>query len=413
METFSLLIKPASGDCNLRCAYCFYLCKRALFPETPRHRMTSATLERLVASFMQTYQPQYTFGWQGGEPTLMGLDFFREAVALQRRHGRSGARVANGLQTNATLLDDAWGAFFAEHHFLIGCSLDGPAELHDRYRTHTGGAGSHAEVMRGLAALQRQGAEFNILVLVSQANVRDARRVYRYLTDQGFYHQQYIPCVEFAADGRLQPYAIGADEWGAFLCELFDAWHPADVRRVSIRHHDALLAKLVDGVDVMCTTARDCRQYFVVEHNGNVYPCDFFVAPDHLLGNIATHSWEALRSAPAYQAFGRRKTAWDPACDHCPHLTWCHGDCPKHRHPLALPTASAPMARSHLCEGWKRYFEHVTPALRALGEGLRHERHTRALTLAAALPPRPAPPAGRNASCPCGSGRKWKHCCGR
>lgn len=409
MKPFSLLIKPASGDCNLRCAYCFYLCKRALFPDSTRHRMSPATLERLVRSYLETDQPQYTFGWQGGEPTLMGLDFYREVVALQRRYGRPGARVANGLQTNATLIDDRWGAFLAEHQVLVGCSLDGPAEVHDRYRVTAGAHGSHAEVLRGIRCLQRQGAEFNVLVLVSQANVREARRVYRYLTDQGFLHQQYIPCVEFDGDGALQPYAITAADWGAFLCELFDTWHPADVRRVSIRHHDALVAKVVDHADVMCTVSRSCCQYFVVEHNGHVYPCDFFVDPEHRLGTLDTHTWPELLALPAYQAFGCRKTAWAPACASCAYLEWCQGDCPKHRHPLG-PT---PMARSHLCEGWLRFYAHAAPALRALGADVQRGRNHHAAMLAAALPPRrPAPVGGRNAPCPCGSGRKYKHCCG-
>jgi len=241
MNPFSLLIKPASADCNLRCEYCFYLDRSELYPETKKHRMSQEVLERMISSYMALPQQQYTFGWQGGEPTLMGVEFFREAVRLQKKHGRMGAIVANGLQTNATLIDDEFAAHLAKYNFLVGVSIDGPEELHNTYRKNAGGGGSHADVMRGVESLKRNNAEFNVLVLVNKANVRQARRVYRYLCENGIFHHQYIPCVEFDENGELLPFAINGGEWGDFLCELYDLWLPDDTRRVSIRYFDALL----------------------------------------------------------------------------------------------------------------------------------------------------------------------------
>ncbi|MCD6351935.1 MAG: radical SAM protein, partial [Armatimonadetes bacterium] len=207
MKPFTLLIKPTSADCNLRCSYCFYLPKAALYPEQPRHRMSPEVAERMIASYLATDQPQYVFGWQGGEPTLMGLDFFRLVTELQMRYGKPGAGVSNGLQTNATLITDDFARHLARYNFLVGVSIDGPAELHDHWRKTAAGKGSHAAVLRGMEALRRQGAEFNALVLVNSVNVSHARDVYHYLRDElGLLFQQYIPCVEFDEHGQPLPW---------------------------------------------------------------------------------------------------------------------------------------------------------------------------------------------------------------
>jgi uncharacterized protein len=406
MKPFSLLVKPASADCNLACEYCFYLDRAGLYPGTAVHRMPDSVLEAMVRGYLATPQPQYTFGWQGGEPTLMGADFFRRATDLQRRHGRPGAIVANGLQTNGTLLDDGFAALLAERRFLVGLSLDGPARLHDRHRRRRDGLGSHAAVLEGLACLRRQSVEFNVLTLVSQANVRDPETVYRYLRDEiGCAYHQYIECVEFDAAGRLQPWAVDGAEWGEFLCRLFDVWFP-DARRVSVRLFDTLLAKRVDGVSTTCAAGRDCREYFVVEWNGDVYPCDFYVRPDLLLGNAVDADWATLQASPAYEVFGARKRAWHADCDACPYLDFCNGDCPKNR---VGHGPAGPRARSRLCAGWKRFFAHAGPRLEALARGILREREARTQP-PAVFPPRGAP--GRNDPCPCGSGRKFKKCCG-
>lgn len=366
---FSLLVKPVSADCNLRCRYCFYLDHLHFYPDEAVHRMSDATLERLVASYLATDQPTYSFVWQGGEPTLLGLDFFRRVTDLQQQHGRPGSVVANGLQTNATLITDELARHLAKYRFLVGVSLDGPAQVHDAYR-HTGaGAGTHAAVMRGIDRLRRAAVEFNVLTLVTAANVGRAREVYRYLCDQGLLFHQYIPCVEFDAAGQLQPYPVTGEAWGLFLCELFDEWHPRDTRRVSVRLFDSIIHKLVLGRPTDCTMDNDCCRCLVVEYNGDVFPCDFFVQRELKLGNIHTDTWEQLRQSPTYAAFGRRKLSWPDACAGCQYLDLCHGGCPKHR----SVTADAAEEQNVLCAGWKRFFQHAAPHLERLAAQVRTE----------------------------------------
>jgi len=410
MQPFSLLIKPASADCNLRCDYCFYLEKSALYPDSQRHRMAPEVLERLISSYMATNQPEYVFGWQGGEPTLMGVDFFREVTRLQQKYGRPGSVVANGLQTNATLIDDEFAAHLAQYNFLVGVSLDGPPELHDTYRTTASGQGSHAQVLEGIETLKRNGAESNALTLVSSANVGQAREVYHYLCDLGIYYHQYIPCVEFDEQGQPLPWTISGAEWGDFLCQIFDHWYQTDTRRVSLRLFDALLSLLVEGKSTICHLGRNCCQYFVVEYNGDLYPCDFFVEAERKLGNIATDSWEDLLRSSKYLNFGRQKAQWNSKCARCEFLPFCSGDCLKHR---LFTDDKNPRTLSWLCEGWRQFYEHTLPQFQQLAWQLREERR------APGKPPREeihrqaeAMNLGRNDPCPCGSGKKYKKCCG-
>jgi uncharacterized protein len=369
--------------------------------------MSDAVLEQMVRSFLATPQSQYSFGWQGGEPTLMGVDFFRRIIEFQKRHGRSGAVVGNGVQTNGTLITPEMARVFAEYQFLVGVSVDGPAEIHDRHRLRANGSGSHEDVMRGIGHLRNAGAEFNILVLVSDANVAHAREVYRYLCHEGFLYHQYIPCVEPGPDRGILPFSISGPQWGDFLCELFDCWYPHDTRRVSVRLFDAILALMVDGVRNICHFGRDCCQYFVVEYNGDIYPCDFFVEQDLRLGNLMQDSWTDLQRSPVYLEFGAQKRRWHPACDDCELLWICQGDCLKHR---LCANGGDPRHMSHLCEGWKRFYAHSLPAFERLANQIRRERE---LAAARTRPGPGAPRPGRNDPCPCGSGKKFKKCCGR
>jgi uncharacterized protein len=411
MRPFSLLIKPASADCNLRCRYCFYLGACALYPESPRHRMDDATLERTIRSYLATEQSVHTFGWQGGEPTLLGAGFFRRVVNLQTACGGPGTRVANGLQTNGTLVDDELAGLLGEYRFLVGVSLDGPAALHDAERRNAAGQGSHAAVLAGIERLRRHKVEFNILTLVNRANAGRPAEVYDYLVDAGFLYHQYVECVEFDAAGALQPFAITGPEWGAFLCAVFDRWYAKDTRRVSVRLFDTVLTRLVDGVANTCACASDCRQYLVVEHNGDVYPCDFHVRRDLRLGNVHADAWDALLSRPAYEAFGRRKRQWNPACEACAYLAFCQGDCPKNRR-CGEGAGEDPARLSHLCAGWRAFYAHALPRLKDLAVDVKRER-ARAASASVARGSAGGPAPGRNDRCPCGSGRKYKVCCGR
>jgi len=412
MKPFSLLIKPACGDCNLRCDYCFYLNRCSLYPETASHRMTDTVLEQLVKSFLATEQAQYSFAFQGGEPTLMGLDFFKHVVALQKKYGRAGQSVANSVQTNGTLITEDLARHFAEYRFLAGVSLDGPAGIHNVYRKYADGRGTHADVMKGLGNLVRHKAEFNVLTLVHRANVGKAAEVYGYHCDNGFLFQQYIECVEFDGNGKLMPFSVSGAEWGEFLCGLYDAWIKGDTRRVSIRLFDSILLKLVDGISSCCPMGNDCRQYFVVEHNGDIYPCDFFVQPELKLGNIMKDSWQSFLGSNKYVEFGRKKSMLNEECGKCEYLSLCAGDCPKHRYSKALD----PRQLSELCAGWKIFYGHSLPGFERLAQEIRKERAEeakgRGLSGLAALQPVVPPGIGRNDPCICGSGKKYKKCCG-
>jgi uncharacterized protein len=404
MRPFTLLIKPAGADCNIRCAYCFYLEKAALYPDTPVHRMKPEVLERLIRSYMATEQPQYAFGWQGGEPTLMGLDFFREVTRLQEACGRPGAVVANGFQTNGLLLDDAWAEHLARYNFLLGVSVDGPADIHDAHRRDASGRGTHARVMASLKILARHRVAHNALVLVTAANSGRPADVFRFLCDQGLMYHQYVPGMEFDGEGRLRSFSVRGGAWGDFLCGLFDEWLRFGVRRVSVRLFDSVLMALVTGRPSICHMQDRCDSYFLVEHTGDVYPCDFFAQPELRLGNIMAQSWEDLLASPRYAAFAARKRAWHEACTDCEFAALCAGDCLKHRWDRAWNTR----APSRLCAGWKKFYRHALPELRRLAAEIVRER----AAASGAVPSAPAGLPGRNDPCPCGSGRKFKKCCG-
>lgn len=400
---FSLLIKPSSADCNLNCEYCFYLDRSTLYPSSKYHRMNQTVLEQMICSYMQTEQPVYSFTWQGGEPTLMGLDFFNHAIILQNISSKPGTSITNGLQTNATFIDDTWAAFFARHRFLIGVSLDGTKHFHDKYRRYKNGQGSYTNVLSGIKCLQNQKVEFNILTLVSQANVSSPLDTYRYLRDdvKCFFHQ-YIECVEFDSHNTLMPYAIHGNQWGDFLCTIFDEWARYDTQSVSIRLFDSILSMMVDNTPTLCSSGNDCRQYFVVEHNGDVYPCDFYVEKGRKLGNVSEASWSKRLASISYESFGKQKRNWHEQCVICPYLKYCAGDCPKNRSSEDCTTLGA---KSILCDGWKQFYSHTLPTFEKLAEEIKKRRKqvNRA--------PKPAIRIGRNELCLCGSGKKYKKCC--
>ena len=392
-SSFSLLVKPAGADCNLRCSYCFYLEKAALYPENPVHRMDDAILEMLVSSYMKTDQEVYAFAWQGGEPTLMGLDFFRKLVQLQIQYGKPGLSVSNAVQTNGTFLNDEMAAFFTQYKFLLGVSLDGPQDVHDVFRLDGGGESSYKKVMKGIRCLRRQKTEFNILTLVSSANVKKPAEVYRHLKSEGIYFHQYIPCVEWDAKGQPQPWSITAQEWGRFLLGIFECWYPGDTRSVSVRHFDSIIFFLVHGRHNVCCMSGNCNQCFLVEHSGDVYPCDFYVRPALKLGNIAQSSWQELRNSTVYRQFAVCKNRWNSLCADCEFLPFCSGDCLKHRPQDNFSGLSA------LCTGWDIFYRETLPVFRELAKKFNAD----------GLYPRPLSP---KAECYCTSGKQFGNCHG-
>jgi uncharacterized protein len=413
MKNFSLLVKPASYNCNLRCKYCFYLEKSDIFHHVLP--MSEEILERMISSFLSIDMPRYSFGWQGGEPTLMGLDFFEKVISLQGKYAQGGARISNGLQTNGTLLNDKWCEHLAKYNFLVGISVDGPAEIHDKYRLTASGSGSHALVMKGLSALKRNNVEFNILTLVSEANVGSPILIYNYIKELGVNFHQYIECVDFASNGELSPYSVTAGRWGDFLCAIFDEWYAKDRYSVSVRLFDSILEKMLDSVANVCSMSNDCCQYFVVEHNGDIYPCDFFVLPELRLGNIMSGDWGDFADSPIYREFGERKSKYNEKCARCPYLEFCAACCPKNR----FGKRGDPQTLSVLCEGWEIFYQHSLPRLKIIADEIMLDRaqalenERRMLSLKKTNLSQVVKKISRNEACPCGSGKKYKKCCGK
>lgn len=400
MKIFSLLIKPVSADCNLRCDYCFYIDHLNIVDHKPR--MSDNTLEAMITNYMQTHQNnQYAFGWQGGEPTLLGIKFWKKVVELQAKYAPPGAMISNGLQTNGTLITDELAKFFAEYKFLLGVSLDGPPFLHNFYRKTIGNTPTHNLVMRGIEKLKKNNVEFNILTLVNNKTVKKASEIYRYLKGHQFYYHQYIPCVEFDENYNLKPYSITGEDWGTFLCELFDAWIKTDVNTVSIRLFDSIINYLVYGTYNVCYMGNNCCQYFVVEYDGNVYPCDFFVRKDLLLGNVKTDSWDDFIKSKVYNEFGVQKSIWNKSCKECSFVDLCHGDCQKFRYEdyQNLDRISV------LCKGWKKFYTNTLPRFKLLAERIKQKNE---INYTLQVKSKKIP---RNSACPCGSGKKYKNCC--
>ncbi|MBK9166650.1 MAG: anaerobic sulfatase maturase [Bryobacterales bacterium] len=355
----SLLIKPASALCNLDCSYCFYLDRDSdPYRDAPARRMPVGILERLVETWLWYSYPNSTLAFQGGEPTLAGAEFFEKLVALEERHGRPGQSIGNSMQTNGVLLDDRWCRLFKAYNWLIGLSLDGPEEIHDTYRKDRGGAGSWRKVMRGLETMSRHSVEFNILCVVSQANVGRAREIYRFFRKLGIGHLQYIPLAEFDAEGNPLPFTITSEQYGRFLKETFDVWWP-DRRRVRIRAFDNLAEAIAGVPPGNCALHKTCDSYVVVEYNGDVYPCDFFVEPDQKLGSIADDTWEEIARRAKRREFALAKTKPAAECVTCEYQALCLNGCPHLRR--------APRGRvedlDYFCSAYKTMFQHTLEPL--------------------------------------------------
>lgn len=327
----SLLIKPASAACNLDCSYCFYLDRETdPYAANGHRRMSIATLERLVQGWLAYSYPNSTFAFQGGEPTLCGADFFAQLCELQKHYGRNGQNVSNAMQTNAILLNERWCEIFREYSFLLGVSIDGPEAIHDLYRFNKEGRGTWKQVIRSIELLQKRRVAFNALCVVSTANVERPRELYKFYKSLGIDYLQFIPLAEFDAEGRPLEFTPSPEQYGRFLCELFDLWWP-DMRRVRIRFFDNLAEALAGQVPGACTMHESCDSYAVVEYNGDVYPCDFFVESGWKLGNIHEDSWIDIGRNKLRAEFAAKKGIGHPACDACEYRPVCHGGCPHTR----------------------------------------------------------------------------------
>ena len=430
-----VIAKPIGPVCNLRCTYCFYLEKEALYPKSEEWKMSDETLEAYVRQYIEA-QPagieEVNFAFQGGEPTLMGIDFFRRVLRLQARYTPAGRRVQNSLQTNGILLDDLWCEFLQEHNFLVGLSIDGPADLHNKYRIDAKGEGTFQRVAAAVKRLQKHEVEFNSLTCVNRHNGNHPLRVYGFLRDCGIQHIQFIPIVQrlahvgldqepadAAPDSLVAGQSVLPDQFGRFLIAVFDEWVRHDVGRVFVRDFDQALAAWVGAGATLCIYAEECGRATAIEHNGDLYSCDHFVTAQNRLGNIHETSIAEMANSPRQLQFGRDKAERLPGtCRSCEFRFICNGACPKDRF---LCTPDGEPGLNYLCAGYKAFFAHVEPYMDQMATELRAGRPAadvmhrlraqseRAREASAAQ----GQSIGRNAPCPCGSGRKFKSCCMR
>lgn len=364
---FHLMAKPTGAVCNLDCEYCFYLAKEALYPGSD-FRMPDDMLERYVAGLLEAHAglPEVVVAFQGGEPTMMGLDFFRRVLELEQAYVQPGQVVLNTLQTNATLLDDSWGEFLARHDFLVGVSIDGPRDLHDAFRVDKGGKPTFDRVIAGLDVLKRHGVEWNALTVVNSLSAGRGREVYRFLRDDlGAQFVQLIPIVERDGDG-VSGRTVDADAYGQFLIDVFEEWVRNDVGDVFVQSFDTALAHWMGMPELgICVHQETCGRALALEHNGDVYSCDHFVEPAHLVGNLADgRTLLQIVDSPAQAAFGAAKRDTLPQyCLSCDVRFACHGGCPKDR---LIETPDGEPGLNWLCAGYKSFFRHVDEPMRVM-----------------------------------------------
>lgn len=414
-----VMAKPTGAICNLACSYCFFLDKELLYPGS-RFRMSDEVLENYIRQLIEAHRsPQVTVAWQGGEPTLMGIGFYRRAIELQEKYRKPGMTFENTMQTNGTLLDDEWCRFFKENGFLIGISIDGPRELHDAYRVDKKGEGSFDRVMSGLRLLQKHGVEYNVLTTVNRTNADYPLEVYRFLRDEaGTDWIQFIPVVErineeghslYQKGDTVSDRSVQPEQFGSFLSRIFDEWVRNDVGRVFVQTFEASVRRWLGMPSGMCVFEETCGTGLALEHNGDLYSCDHFVEPDYLLGNIMEKEISELSASEKQYRFGQDKHATLPQeCRECDVLFACRGECPKNRF---LATSTGETGLNYLCKGWKAFFRHIDFPMQIMAGLMRRGYPAvevmRVLALEDAFTR-----AGRNDPCPCGSGLKFKRCHG-
>ena len=432
-RSFHVMAKPTGATCNLDCEYCFFLSKEMLYPDS-RFRMATDLLETYVRQLIeaQPHAPEIIMAWQGGEPTMMGVDFFRLVVELQARFAKPGQEISNTLQTNGTLLNDEWGEFLAEHKFLVGISIDGPREMHDAYRVDKGGKPTFDKVMRGLDVLKRHGVEWNVLTTVHAANGDHGRAVYTFLRDGlGADFIQFIPIIERATPETLQianngwgdgvlgrplytqdgslvtERSITGEQYGAFMVAVFEEWVRHDIGTVFVQLFDTTLTHFYGVPGGMCVHAETCGTLLAIEHNGDLYSCDHYVEPDYLLGNITDRPLLDLIVLPQQVKFGQdKRDTLTQQCRNCAVRFACNGGCPKDRF---LESSDGEPGLHYLCAGYQHFFRHVSEPMTQMSQLLHAGRAPYELM---ALYQRDDAQRPRNSACPCGNGMKWKKCHG-
>ena len=429
---FHVMTKPIGPLCNLDCTYCFYLEKENLYPQAQKRAawsMQDDVLEAYIRQYIESQDtPVVSFAWQGGEPTLLGVEYFREVVALQKEYA-DGRKVENAFQTNGVNLDDTWCAFFAEHNFLIGLSIDGPCALHDRYRVDKGGQPTFDRVIQGLSYLKKHDVAFNTLTVVQRHNGDYPLEVYRFLKEIGSGFMQFIPIVErvatepgldhlslvspdFAEEAVVSEWSVEPEQYGRFLCTIFDEWVRNDVGQYFVQLFDVALESWIGRQPGLCVFRETCGDALALEHNGDLYSCDHFVYPANKLGNIMDKPLLSMTHSPQQQSFGAAKQDSLPDyCRRCDVRFACNGECPKKRF---MKTPDGEAGLNYLCAGYKIFFKHIDPYMRFMADQLYRRRAPADVMAWSRWRDFQASGGhiGRNKPCPCGSGRKYKVCCG-
>ena len=421
-----MMAKPVGGRCNLDCTYCYYTDKPGeLYPDVASAdmMMDDATLEAFVSQYMAAQPQRCEFGWQGGEPMVAGLDFFRKVVALQEQYKLEGQEVTNAFQTNGTLLTEEWCEFLAEHKMLVGVSLDGPPQWHDTFRKDRGGKGTFHKAWAGLELMEKHRVEYNVLVTLNRMNAPHAGDIYRYFVNRGVQYLQFIPILERDADGNVSEFSCTGEQFGRFSLEVFEQWASRDIGRVSERFIDNVMHTLIFGRPSMCCYEKQCANAHVLEFNGDIYVCDHFVYAPWRVGNIHERPLAELVADTKLEEFAALKTELPAACRECEYVGLCNGGCPKHH----MPIGTDPARVNYFCEGYKMFFAEALPALRQIATRLSAPAEAQQAqpspnSPAAGQPGQPRqrgpgpgapgqPKPKRNDPCPCGSGRKFKSCC--
>ena len=427
---FHVMAKPIGPLCNLNCKYCFYLEKENLYPTKSDFRMHDVVLESYIRQLIAS-QPddRVTFSWQGGEPTLLGVDYFRKAIELQQRYGE-GKHIENTFQTNGVLLNDEWCSFFKEHNFLVGLSIDGPEEYHNIYRKDKSGNGSFKKVMAGLDYLKKYNVEFNTLTVVQNHNSQKPLDIYHFLKEMGSGFMQFIPIVERTMEtqsddglylispnskleARVTDWSVQPKQFGIFLSTIFDEWVRNDVGKFYVQTFDVALEAWSGMNPGLCVFSPICGNAMAIEHNGDLYSCDHYVYPENKLGNILDNKLLSLAGSTQQQKFGQDKLDTLPEyCLNCDVRFVCNGECPKHRF---VKTTDGQDGLNYLCEGYKQFFKHIDPYMKFMANELRNERPPARVMYWAKEKDRgfSSFKVDRNDPCPCGSGKKFKKCCMR
>ncbi len=430
LTAFHIMTKPMGPICNLDCRYCFYLEKENLYPGQSSWAMPQDVLETYIRDYIQAQNvPQVSFAWQGGEPTLLGVEYFEKVVEFQKKYAEEKT-IENAFQTNGVLLDDRWGEFLSKNQFLVGLSIDGPQKLHDYYRVDNGGQPTFNRVMRGLGYLKKHGVEFNTLTVVQRHNSHHPLEVYRFLRENGSGFVKFIPIVERIArtpnpeglvlispesdeTASVSEWSVEPRQYGKFLCAIFDEWVRNDVGRCFIQMFDVALESWMGYPASLCVFRETCGSAMAIEHNGDLYSCDHFVYPENKLGNIMENPLGSLASSTQQRKFGLDKRDTLPRyCRECEVRFACNGECPKHRF---IHTPDGEKGLNYLCAGYKIFFNHIDPYMRFMANELQQRRapaNVMEWIKSCEMENSSKRQPGRNDPCPCGSGKKYKKCCG-